>query len=295
MKDFMNTKIIVGLCMVLGAGCLSARADDTPAQATAREALEQRLTELDSRHGQPPLSTVTPANTATNVTGTVPVNAETPQAGTVAEAPATETQPPAAATTIEPIPTPVVEAPATIVPVAAAPAAVVPAVAASAVAAPAMSQPTPAPVATESSVRPVPATGTNEIETATGAIYRNALVEKVEPDGIIVSFTPAGGGLAITRISFDELSDELRKQYGFDPEKKLAYEKESKLAAAWWREHMITNYEAAIARRDARVKAEAEAEAQAKAEMEQPATNTVAAVAVTNQPQTEVMQPPPAE
>jgi hypothetical protein len=148
-------------------------------------------------------------------------------------------------------------------------------------------------VATESSVSPVPATATNEIETASGAIYRNALVEKVVPDGIVVSYTPADGGLAVTKINFDELSDQLRKQYGFDPEKKLAYEKEQKLAAACWREQMITNYEATIAQRDARTKAEAEA--QAKTESEQQATNTVAAVAVTNQVQADVMEAPPAE
>jgi len=71
----------------------------------------------------------------------------------------------------------------------------------------------------------VKAKPTNEIATASGAIYKNVYVEKVEPDGITISYTPARGGLGIIKINFDELSDELRQKYGFDPEKKKAYEK----------------------------------------------------------------------
>jgi hypothetical protein len=66
---------------------------------------------------------------------------------------------------------------------------------------------------------------TNEIATVTGAIYKNVRVEKAEPDGITVSYTPARGGMGITKIYFDDLSDDMRQRYGFDPEKKRAYEK----------------------------------------------------------------------
>jgi hypothetical protein len=45
-------------------------------------------------------------------------------------------------------------------------------------------------------------------------------VEKVESDGIIVSYTPAHGGMGMTKITFDDLSAELRQRY----EKKKAYE-----------------------------------------------------------------------
>ena len=152
---------------------------------------------------------------------------------------------------------------------------------------------------------------TNEIVTASGAIYENTKVERVEPDGLTVSYIPLGGGLGLSKIKFDELADEWRQRYGYDPKKKAAYEKERIRAAAWWREYMITNYEAAVARHLAREKAEAEAEAQAKAELEktaagaQPqtpeaqkaaaeaATEAAAAMAATNQPQTNVIQPPP--
>jgi len=59
----------------------------------------------------------------------------------------------------------------------------------------------------------VKAKPTNEIATASGAIYKNVYVEKVESDGIIVSYTPALGGMGMTKIYFDDLSDELRQRY----------------------------------------------------------------------------------
>ena len=55
----MKTRIFLGLCILLGAGFISARAADAPSQATApatdnpaqaasRAALEQKLNDLDN-------------------------------------------------------------------------------------------------------------------------------------------------------------------------------------------------------------------------------------------------------
>jgi hypothetical protein len=85
---------------------------------------------------------------------------------------------------------------------------------------PATAKPTPAPAATESSSPPVKANPANEIATASGAIYKNVYVEKVEPDGIIISYTPTRGGVGMTKVYFDDLSAESRQRYG----KKTAYE-----------------------------------------------------------------------
>jgi hypothetical protein len=85
---------------------------------------------------------------------------------------------------------------------------------------PATAKPTPAPAATESSSPPVKASPNNEIVTASGAIYKNVYVEKVESDGIIVSYTPTRGGVGMTKLYFDDLSAELRQRY----QKKTAYE-----------------------------------------------------------------------
>ncbi len=76
-----------------------------------------------------------------------------------------------------------------------------------------MPKPTPAPAPTKSSSPPVKAKPTDEIATLSGAIYENVQVEKVESDGIIVSYKPSRGGMGMTKILFTDLSDELRQRY----------------------------------------------------------------------------------
>ena len=53
----------------------------------------------------------------------------------------------------------------------------------------------------------------NDIVTTDGTIYENALVERVEPDGIVISYTLPSGGVAMSRISFNDLPAALRQQY----------------------------------------------------------------------------------
>jgi len=52
----MKTRIVLSLCILLGAGFISVRATDNPAQAAARAALLQKLNELDH-----PQTSVSPA------------------------------------------------------------------------------------------------------------------------------------------------------------------------------------------------------------------------------------------
>jgi hypothetical protein len=47
LNHFMKTRIVLGLCVLLGAGFISVRAADNPAQAAARAALVQKLNKLD--------------------------------------------------------------------------------------------------------------------------------------------------------------------------------------------------------------------------------------------------------
>ena len=54
----MKTRILLGLCVFLGAGFISVRAADNPAQAAARAALVQKLNELD--HPRTPQTLQTP-------------------------------------------------------------------------------------------------------------------------------------------------------------------------------------------------------------------------------------------
>jgi hypothetical protein len=122
-----------------------------------------------------------------------------------------------------------VAAPAAVAPTAVTHAVVAPAATVRAVATPTVTQPavapatprpTPVPVASKSSNPPVKTKPADEIETISGATYKNVYVEKMDSDGIIISYTPAHGGVGMTKVTFDDLSAELRQRY----EKKKANE-----------------------------------------------------------------------
>jgi hypothetical protein len=186
MDNVIKTGIYFGLWVAFAAGLISVRADDNPAQAAARVVLEQKLKELNNPQapGTPSGAVLgQPGESATNVTDTVPATVVTPQ-------------PSSAATT--PVAAPVATAAPTKIQSAAA-----------------LTTPktTQALAATKSSSPPVMVSSTNEIVTTYGTIYENAHVEAVDSDGIIVSYRPAGGGLAMSKVDFDELPAELQQRY----------------------------------------------------------------------------------
>ena len=66
----------------------------------------------------------------------------------------------------------------------------------------------------------------SHVKTTTGKVYEKIQVSKVEPDGVVVSYTPEKGGMAITKIYFEELPDGWRKHYGYSPQKAEEYRKQ---------------------------------------------------------------------
>jgi hypothetical protein len=134
-------KLLPAVCAVaFCASLIPLRADDTPVQAAARAALEQKMNDLEKPQTPP----AQPGKSATNVVKTVPAKTVVPPATPAAKAtpppaPAAATPPPA------PAPAPAVVAP----PAVATPAETQPA------ATPAAAEPAPAPAATESSSPPV--------------------------------------------------------------------------------------------------------------------------------------------
>jgi uncharacterized membrane protein YciS (DUF1049 family) len=122
-------RLILGLCVVLAVSAISVRANDNPAQAAARVALEQKMYELDHAQTLPPPVRVTlsqaavkqPVKYAANVTGTVSPKAVIPQT-----APASAT-PVAASVAVAPVAVaPAAVASVAVASVAVAPAAVAP-------------------------------------------------------------------------------------------------------------------------------------------------------------------------
>jgi hypothetical protein len=64
------------------------------------------------------------------------------------------------------------------------------------------------PPSSKGSARPA-----NQLTTVSGSVYSNVEVERVMPNGIVISYTPKGGGWAMTKISFDDLAPEVRLKY----------------------------------------------------------------------------------
>lgn len=75
------------------------------------------------------------------------------------------------------------------------------------------SAPKPAPAVVVEKASPPPARPSNDLVTLTGATYQNVYVERVQTDGIIISYTPVQGGFAMTKIYFNDLSSEMRQKY----------------------------------------------------------------------------------
>ena len=71
-----------------------------------------------------------------------------------------------------------------------------------------------------------------KITTTDGVTYNNPKLTRVEPDGLLVEFSPATGGTGIARLKFAKLPESLQKQFGYDPGKAAEYEQQQKLAMA---------------------------------------------------------------
>lgn len=201
---FMKPSFVLALLVALSACPLAVNAGDTPPQAAARAALEQMMSDLD--HPQIQVPPGTPSATATVQSDRHATNASARVSPTGA-APQTSpaTSGPAAA------------------PVAATATALVPAMSAQPAAAPteapsAASVATPTPklaVAQPKSSGPAAKVNpTNELVTTDGTIYENVQVEKVQPDGIVISYTLPTGGVAMSKVFYSQLSPQSRQQFG---------------------------------------------------------------------------------
>jgi hypothetical protein len=211
----MKTNIIFSLLAGVLVSLISVRAEDNAAQAAARAALEQAfMGSGDSQTQTAPAKSpsVTADQSGESVTNTTDADIiDTILAG--------ELIPQIAPTESDSAASPAVQTVAIVNPVVSVHAAPVvttkPQPAAElAMSAPVVpAAPAPAPAAKKSLSRPAPAKTANEIATTDGTIFKNAEVEKVESDGIIVSYSSPGGGLGMSKVYFADLSAAVRQQY----------------------------------------------------------------------------------
>ena len=73
--------------------------------------------------------------------------------------------------------------------------------------------------------QPSASSSDNQITTRAGQTFKNVKVQKVAPDGLIISYTPSGGGMGISKLKFTDLPDNLQQRYGYNPTNAATFEK----------------------------------------------------------------------
>jgi len=73
-----------------------------------------------------------------------------------------------------------------------------------------------------------------QIITREGVAYKGVVVQKIIPDGLVISYAQADGGLGFTKLKFKDLSDGLQQQFGYNPTNAAAFEKQQNQAERQW-------------------------------------------------------------
>jgi hypothetical protein len=81
----------------------------------------------------------------------------------------------------------------------------------------------------------------SRVTTRDGTEYKDAVKLRVYPDGILVSYHPAAGGIGLAKLKFQELPEGLQKQYGYDPKNAAEFEKQQAQATDQWRSQMAAS------------------------------------------------------
>ena len=75
-----------------------------------------------------------------------------------------------------------------------------------------------------------------DLTTVEGRTYRNATVQRADPDGLIVAFQPdQAGGFGVAKVKFRDLPENVRSQYNYDANKANDFEAQQARATAEWR------------------------------------------------------------
>ena len=58
---------------------------------------------------------------------------------------------------------------------------------------------------------------TNSITTRDGTTYTNAVIQRADPNGIVIEYALRPGSIGIAKLKFANLPDELQKRYNYNP------------------------------------------------------------------------------
>ena len=101
-----------------------------------------------------------------------------------------------------------------------------------------------------------------QIITREGVTYKDVVVQKIMPDGLVIECTPKEGGVSIAKVKFKDLSDILQQQFGYNPTNATAFEIKQQQAESQWRAMWAADDETARTKRNEQDIAEAESRAQ---------------------------------
>jgi hypothetical protein len=62
------------------------------------------------------------------------------------------------------------------------------------------------------------------LSTTDGTTYHNITIQRADPDGLSIAYTPAGGGLGVAKVKFSQLTADQQKQFDYDPAKAQEFE-----------------------------------------------------------------------
>ena len=65
---------------------------------------------------------------------------------------------------------------------------------------------------------------TNSITTRDGITYTNAVIQRADPNGIVIEYAPRPGSVGIAKLKFANLPDELQKRYNYSATNALLFE-----------------------------------------------------------------------
>jgi hypothetical protein len=90
------------------------------------------------------------------------------------------------------------------------------------------------------------------LSTTDGTTYSNITVQRTDPDGLCIAYTPAGGGMGVAKVKFSQLSADQQKQFGYDPARAQEFEAQCAQATAAYKAQAVQWDAAAQAARSQR-------------------------------------------
>jgi len=71
-----------------------------------------------------------------------------------------------------------------------------------------------------------------------GEVYDGAKLLRIEPDGLVIEYSPPARGTGMAKLKFTRLPESLQKQFSYDPQEGSDFEKRQALAMAAMREKL---------------------------------------------------------